>query len=204
MSDDRDPIQEGDTLYNYRRRIEEEEARLRQSVEEHLMRKGRLEKAKAVLGTARLNAAEPLAGVMNAAPAAISFKIMPERVTQQANQLEYRWWRVELHPSGGNHDILGLDILDDVIIGRGDDPSANPDLDLEPFGASRHGVSRQHALLRPTEDNLYLTDLGSTNGTRYNGIRLTASQVYALNHNDVISFGNVVFQVKVLHSPKSK
>jgi hypothetical protein len=204
MSDDRDPIQEGDTLYNYRRRIEEEEARLRQSVEEHLIRKGRLEKAKAVLGTAKLGASEPLAGMMNAAPAASSYRIMPERATSEANQLEYRWWRVELHPSETNLSILGLDILDDVIVGRGDDPAANPDLDLETYGGSRHGVSRQHALLRPTETNLYLTDLGSTNGTRYNGIRLAKGNVYALNHNDVISFGNVVFQVKILHSPRSK
>jgi hypothetical protein len=202
MSDDRDPIQEGDTLYNYRRRIEEEEARLRQSVEEHLIRKGRLEKARAVLGTAKLNPSTPLAGVMNAAPAANTFKIMPERATSQASQLEYRWWRIEMHPSEPNQPILGLDIMDDVIVGRGDDPSANPDLDLEPYGGSRQGVSRQHALLRPTETYLYLTDLGSTNGTRYNGIRLASGNVHPLIHNDVISFGNVVFQIKVVRSPQ--
>jgi pSer/pThr/pTyr-binding forkhead associated (FHA) protein len=54
-------------------------------------------------------------------------------------------------------------------------------------------VSRWHARLQREEDSWLLSDLGSTNGTRLNGWRVTQSvQVQA---GDEVSFGTVTFIV---------
>jgi EAL domain-containing protein (putative c-di-GMP-specific phosphodiesterase class I) len=59
------------------------------------------------------------------------------------------------------------------------------------------GMSRQHAVLVATEDGrLRLTDLGSTNGTYVNRVRLAAARV--LEENDVIHFGNAEFRLGLL------
>ena len=56
-------------------------------------------------------------------------------------------------------------------------------------------VSRQHCLLRVTEDAVELRDLGSTNGTLINGKRLIGQRTLA--HGDQIQIGPLVFQVRV-------
>jgi pSer/pThr/pTyr-binding forkhead associated (FHA) protein len=56
-------------------------------------------------------------------------------------------------------------------------------------------VSRQHCLLRVTENAVELRDLGSTNGTLVNGKRLIGQR--SLAHGDQIQIGPLVFQVRV-------
>jgi predicted component of type VI protein secretion system len=51
-------------------------------------------------------------------------------------------------------------------------------------------VSRQHARLTRQGGTMVLEDLGSTNGTYVNGVRLTAPQT--LNNGDVIGLGDTV------------
>lgn len=54
-------------------------------------------------------------------------------------------------------------------------------IDLSPCGAYQYGVSRRHALLEITPDGrALLTDLGSTNGTRVDHVRLQPHQPYPL------------------------
>lgn len=48
-------------------------------------------------------------------------------------------------------------------------------------------VSRRHAELRPEGDDFLLVDLGSTNGSHVNGVRVTER---VLHHGDVLTFGN--------------
>lgn len=61
-----------------------------------------------------------------------------------------------------------------LILGRSDPASRHrPDVDLSPYGAVERGVSRSHASLRLSGRKLYLTDLGSTNGTFIGGRQLT-------------------------------
>jgi EAL domain-containing protein (putative c-di-GMP-specific phosphodiesterase class I) len=54
-------------------------------------------------------------------------------------------------------------------------------------------VSRRHAELDLVDQQLVLRDLGSTNGTSINGIRL--EQPCAVHHGDLLQFGQVVFRV---------
>jgi EAL domain-containing protein (putative c-di-GMP-specific phosphodiesterase class I) len=65
------------------------------------------------------------------------------------------------------------------------------------------GMSRQHAVLVAAEDGrLRLTDLGSTNGTYVNRVRLAAARV--LEENDVIHFGNAEFRLGLLANAKDE
>jgi CheY-like chemotaxis protein len=81
-------------------------------------------------------------------------------------------------------------------LGRG---SANgdiqPDIDLSPFNAFKNGVSRQHASISATRDFVLLTDLGSSNGTYINGMRLTAHQAVPLKHGDTVMLGDLQLQL---------
>ncbi len=58
-------------------------------------------------------------------------------------------------------------------------------------------VSRNHAEVRFTERGWRLRDLGSTNGTRLNGVRLSAGP-WPLRLRDLIQFGEIAVSVEVL------
>ena len=49
-------------------------------------------------------------------------------------------------------------------------------------------VSRQHALLRVDGDRVRIEDLGSTNGTKVNGLRIQGEQMLA--DGDIVSVGS--------------
>jgi pSer/pThr/pTyr-binding forkhead associated (FHA) protein len=87
-----------------------------------------------------------------------------------------------------------------VIIGRarGD---VTPDLDLTPYEAERMGISRRHAMLRPTRDSLLLADVGSTNGTFHNSERVKLGEPKAVQDNDILSFGALHLRVKIASRP---
>jgi putative nucleotidyltransferase with HDIG domain len=58
-------------------------------------------------------------------------------------------------------------------------------------------VSRCHAEVRPTERGWRVSDLGSTNGTRLNGVRLSRGQ-WPLRARDLLQFGEVAIVVEAL------
>lgn len=60
-------------------------------------------------------------------------------------------------------------------------------------------VSRQHCLLRVTENTVHLCDLGSTNGTLVNGRLVVHEQ--PLHHGDLLQVGPLVFEVVVEDDP---
>ncbi len=49
-------------------------------------------------------------------------------------------------------------------------------------------VSRRHAEIRPNREHFVVVDLGSTNGTMVNGVRIHGETV--LSDGDIISFGS--------------
>lgn len=51
-------------------------------------------------------------------------------------------------------------------------------------------ISGRHSLVTKTGDNVFIDDLGSTNGTLLNGARIAKSR---LHHSDVIQIGNYQF-----------
>ncbi len=62
------------------------------------------------------------------------------------------------------------------------------------FTVADISVSRWHARLQKQDDNWLLSDLGSTNGTRLNGWRVTGA--VPVRPGDQITFGNASFLVK--------
>lgn len=83
-----------------------------------------------------------------------------------------------------------------TILGRADASSANqPDLDLTPYGAIEKGVSRIHAAVERSEDALIIIDMGSSNGTHLNGIKLGPDQPRVLRDGDEIRLGKLVAHI---------
>lgn len=57
-------------------------------------------------------------------------------------------------------------------------------------------VSGKHGIIELAEDGIYLTDIGSTNGTMLNDAKLGANMRTRITEDDVIRLGSLKFQVK--------
>ena len=117
----------------------------------------------------------------------------------QADENETPVWRIRLTVTADKQQELGLEINDEIHLGRGKNDSGL--IDLTPYGAERLGVSRQHIALRPTPANLFVIDLGSTNGTRRNGRSIGLNTPYALADGDLLSLGNLELTVRIVKRP---
>jgi len=114
-------------------------------------------------------------------------------------------WRILLKFSGkGPRVLAGLDVHGDIVLGRGSGVPDSPDIDLTNLNAEQEGVSRRHALLRPTHHKLYLIDLGSTNGTFVNAIPVSKGMAQTLRSSDNIAFGGLNCVVEIVFSPLSR
>jgi hypothetical protein len=98
---------------------------------------------------------------------------------------------------------VGLDIAGDVVLGRGggDDASSDVDVDLTHLDAFKRGVSRRHAMLRPTHSKLFLIDLDSTNGTFANMIPVGRGVAREVRHGDIIALGGLDFAIEFVAQP---
>lgn len=98
---------------------------------------------------------------------------------------------------------VNLELTHQVVIGRADAAqSFKPDFDLMPYGAQEAGVSRRHAVLFSAGTALYIRDLGSTNGTRINGLRLAEQQSYKLHEGDEIEIGHIRMTLHMARTAK--
>jgi len=111
-------------------------------------------------------------------------------------------WRIRLDLSHDPSIRMGMDVNGEVVLGRDDAiPGSvalfkDKGMDIELLG-----VSRRHAMLRPTDGKLYLVDLGSTNGTWLNGTQLGANVPYSLSTGDYLKFGRLEFNLTILSRP---
>ena len=117
--------------------------------------------------------------------------------TKQANRQLAEPWRILLIPTDTDQPTIALLVWGDARIGR--DKSA--DIDLSPYGGSAKGVSRCHALLRPTRSALFLIDLESTNGTQLNSVPVGPGMALKLKTKDIIAFGDLQFTIDILDRP---
>jgi pSer/pThr/pTyr-binding forkhead associated (FHA) protein len=72
-----------------------------------------------------------------------------------------------------------------------------PDVDLSPYNAYAQGVSRLHATLKLIREDLYIEDLGSSNGTRINNTKILPHQNQPIAHGDVITLGRFKIQALI-------
>ena len=83
-----------------------------------------------------------------------------------------------------------------LLIGRTDTASGSyPDIDLGGLQGFENGVSRRHARLLRSEQQVLIEDLNSLNGTFVQSTRLTAHHPHALQPGDELQFGKVVLRI---------
>jgi hypothetical protein len=133
--------------------------------------------------------------------AAKSYTLVPASAALQEIPADAPYWRIELHGVAPGVGPLGFDVVDDAIIGRNHSSQHIADIDLAPYRAIELGVSRRHAMLRPTPNKLFLLDLESTNGTQHNALTLGPGLTRALAHNDTVTFGKLSCTIHIIDSP---
>jgi hypothetical protein len=82
----------------------------------------------------------------------------------------------------------------EVKLGRFEPPAPN-ELDLTPYGASDRGVSRFHARIHLENDQLFITDMNSTNGTYIGGVKVAPDTPTLLRKGDELVIGRLPIQV---------
>jgi hypothetical protein len=82
-----------------------------------------------------------------------------------------------------------------TILGRYSPGEIAPAVDLTPYNANLLGVSRQHALITPSNKTYLLQDMDSTNGTWLNEIKLTPHRPYPIRSGDLIRLGQLALYI---------
>ena len=80
---------------------------------------------------------------------------------------------------------------------------AVPDIDLSSYGAVQRGVSREHVRLEIRDDQLFITDLGSTNGTFLRGERIAPYTPYVIREEDEVVLGRLSLHIRFYEDTKS-
>lgn len=94
--------------------------------------------------------------------------------------------------------ILPLEGQTEFTLGRSSEGQPMlPDIDLAAFQAYEHGVSRIHALITLGKQEVMVTDLASSNGTRLNGLRLAPHRPSPVEHGDILSLGKLKIQLLI-------
>ena len=95
-------------------------------------------------------------------------------------------------------EMITLKGKDEYFVGR-KNPADEwyPDVDITPHGGERKGVSRRHAQLEIVTGNVYLLDLGSTNGTFVDDEEVHPGKKHQLTSGCVLRFGEakIVFEI---------
>jgi hypothetical protein len=129
------------------------------------------------------------------------YHLMPQGLTRNAVEKDQPIWRIELHGLAPGAAPLGLDVAGDVVIGRGIKAETDVDVDLDLYEGFARGVSRRHAMLRPSKRTLYLLDLGSTNGTMHNAMPINQGVTRSLSSGDTLTFGQLSCTIQVIDGP---
>jgi hypothetical protein len=107
--------------------------------------------------------------------------------------------RLQLEVEGFSEMPIEAHIQDRLVIGRTvPDAPDRADIDLTPYGGQYHGVSRRHVMIIKEGNLLKVADLGSTNGTYLNGVRLQPRQPRLLRTGDQLSLGQLIVKVSSL------
>jgi hypothetical protein len=128
------------------------------------------------------------------------FVRLPANPVHVDEALIHRPWRIKLTSPHDLPEPPGLELCGDVFIGRVAG-GIQPDLDLTDYAGAELGVSRLHALLRPTSSHLFIHDLGSTNGTYVSAKQVAAGAAAKVSSGDILAFGRLQFKVRIIEQP---
>jgi signal transduction histidine kinase len=108
-------------------------------------------------------------------------------------------WQVRFDLAYNAKRCFGLEINGELTLGRGEESPGF--VSLDDFDADELGVSRLHVGLRPTASQLFVIDLGSTNGTWINGRPIGVNTPFNLSNGDLLALGKLEFLVRIIHRP---
>lgn len=92
-----------------------------------------------------------------------------------------------------------LQVVAPIVIGRLDSENETKSfIDLNPFGAELLGVSRRHLRLWAENNQLFIEDLASTNGTLFNGVKLPNNTPQRIHHSDQITLGGFEIEIEFI------
>lgn len=124
----------------------------------------------------------------------LSFRVQFERAAQQPDVAQARLASLTLHPEGDAALLQPIVVTEfPFMVSKADETFARYK-EAEP--AQVNYLSRRHAHLFLKGGRLHVEDLGSTNGTFVNGIRLDEHAV-ALEEGDLLAFGGRWFVYRV-------
>jgi hypothetical protein len=157
-------------------------------------------KARAQKATERIPRDRPLPSI-EADVEVKEFVRLPATTKKKPEEIAQTTWRIVLYSDTRRDKPLGLEIYDNVTLGRAVE-DVKVDLDLTEYDAEELGVSRIHAHLRPTRKRLMLSDLNSTNGTHCEGSRVKSYAPVEVKDGNTISLGKLHFKLKIVRKPK--
>jgi hypothetical protein len=95
-------------------------------------------------------------------------------------------------------EIIFVDKESELTIGRSTEGQIIvPTVDLSPYDAYECGVSRLHANISIKNNQVTAKDLGSANGTRLNGKKISANAEHTLRHGDILTLGKLKIQILI-------
>jgi hypothetical protein len=111
-----------------------------------------------------------------------------------------RGWQLQLQLLNSSQATIDYCLSDVVEVGVA--PKSARCIDLTPYGGAVHGVSRRHLEIHGDEHHIYVTDLGSTNGTRLNSGLLQPRIPYTIKDGDIVSLGNLEMVLHIKDGPE--
>lgn len=95
-------------------------------------------------------------------------------------------------------EYIHIDERAEITVGRETEGQmVVPDIDLGPFDAYQAGVSRLHVHLNLSGPQMTIKDLGSSNGTLVNGVKLKPHTNQIIQNGDILTIGNLEIQILV-------
>jgi hypothetical protein len=118
------------------------------------------------------------------------------------NLLPKPWFVILQVHVGQEQQVIGLHLYGDVFIGRHTETSTGaPMISLAEFVTDESGLSREHAILHPTMDALYIIDNHSRNGVLVNRVPAIPGVATRLDNMDRINLSKVVLDVFIVQPP---
>lgn len=85
-----------------------------------------------------------------------------------------------------------FELTDSITLGRTDfRANIHPTVDLTPYHGALLGVSRFHAEITLTNGRFHIKDMGSTNGTRINNVKIPPYRHFPFKSGDTLRLGHL-------------
>lgn len=126
----------------------------------------------------------------------MSSGLIQQPLSQPMPQVHLSSWASLLLVDSGQ--FISMADRNEFTLGRiSEGQSIVPDVDLTTFNAYSNGVSRLHCVIKRGLKGVTVMDLGSSNGTFLNRVRIPPHVETPIKHGDVIGLGKLKIQLLI-------